>query len=262
MSYRLLAIPRRPAVSISSLPAFAPACQTLADVIRQPRASHNSSGFFVPGPRALLTVSLFSFVRCCSKVHKPGGCLIHSCQISMFGFISTRMSANNLPRNHSRTLLSYFSPVQLHPILKSFRLTAKRIHPCSTQCTMAGKPAGWEGASPQKTRGFVRVGVIGDLMSPVAGVATANLFSSLPTLLARSCRFVVPAGRNFPPRSCPPLVVVAHLSCLLFLEPSQTLNLMQHGDLGPIRSQPSCGPEKAAGWCCTVAQLACVSQDW
>lgn len=45
MSYRLLAIPQQPAVSISSLPAFALRSQTLVDVIRQPRASHSSAAF-------------------------------------------------------------------------------------------------------------------------------------------------------------------------------------------------------------------------
>ena len=73
------------------------ACQNFSQCDTTASSITHFSGFFVPGPRALSSVSLFSFVRCCSKVHNAGGCVIHIDQISIVVFISTRMSASNLP---------------------------------------------------------------------------------------------------------------------------------------------------------------------
>ena len=174
------------------------------------------------------------------------------------------MSANNLPRNRSRTRSLTFSPVQLHPMVKSFRLTSKRIQPCSTKCTMAGSCLGWEGASPRKTRGFWLVGVISDLMSTVVSVAAANLFSSLPTLkpgLAASlCLPVAISHRDLAPRWFRSLICHA---CFFWSLAKRLILCSTVTWARFVVSQAVARKRQldGAGWCCTVAQLACVSQD-
>lgn len=173
-------------------------------MIRQPRASHNSAFF-----RAWFKSAFDRFTLLVCQVLQQGSPRRRCMRDPPRRNFDVRLHFDTYvgqqsPEEAFSYAASYFSPVQLHPTLKSFRLSSKRTHPCSTACTVAGKAVGGKGASPQETRRVLLVGVIGDLMSTLVGVAAANLFSSLPTLQARSCRFVVPAGRNFPPRSCPP----------------------------------------------------------
>lgn len=88
--------------------------------------------------------------------------------------------------------VSYFSLVQLHPILKSFRLAAKE-DPSLLHRMHHGRKGllVWEGASPLETRRCWRVGVIGDLMSKSAAwrqrISSRAYPPPKPGLAASSC---------------------------------------------------------------------------
>lgn len=133
-------------------------------MIRQPRASHSSAAFRSWSKSAF---DRFTFLVCqmLQQGSQDCGCVIHNCKISA-SFLQS-------PKELFSYSDSHFRWCSCIGFSKSFRHTSKRTHPCSTKCTIAGSVLYGE-HKPQKTRRFLLVGVISDLMSTAACVAMSE----------------------------------------------------------------------------------------